>query len=136
MYGEYAYKGGDGFPGAQSWLNVVETLGYLVYLAVVFGYGNSVPVKAVPDRKGMGQSAVVSGSGSDGDGHYDDAPNYWWTRRLRGRAAGWALLFGFGTSVATVAKTVLYCELTLSFFSGVGLLFSGRLWVSADLCLL
>lgn len=41
VYGFPAYNGRDGFTGAQSSLNIVETLGYLIYLAIVWKVGTS-----------------------------------------------------------------------------------------------
>lgn len=41
VYGFPAYNGKDGFTGAQSSLNIVETLGYLIYMAIVWKAGTS-----------------------------------------------------------------------------------------------
>ena len=41
VYGFSAYDGKDGFTGAQSLLNIVETLGYLIYVAIVWKAGTS-----------------------------------------------------------------------------------------------
>lgn len=41
VYGFPAYSGKDGFTGAQSSLNIVETLGYLIYMAIVWKAGTS-----------------------------------------------------------------------------------------------
>lgn len=56
VYGFPAYNGRDGFTGAQSSLNVVETLGYLIYLAIVWKVGTSQGLnrleRQVPGRWG------------------------------------------------------------------------------------
>lgn len=41
VYGLPAYNEKDGFTGAQSSLNIVETLGYLIYMAIVWKAGTS-----------------------------------------------------------------------------------------------
>lgn len=41
VYGFPAYSGKDGFTAAQSLLNIVETLGYLIYMAIVWKAGIS-----------------------------------------------------------------------------------------------
>lgn len=41
VYRFSAYNGRNGFTGAQSSLNIVETLGYLIYLAIVWKVGTS-----------------------------------------------------------------------------------------------
>lgn len=81
IYGWPAWSARNGFTAAQAGLNVVETVGYLGYLGVVGWWGG----------------------------------NWWEGGRLRvGRVGGgWggvACLCGFGLSVMTVSKTVLYCE--------------------------
>lgn len=50
VYGFPAYNGRDGFTGAQSSLNIVETLGYLVYLAIVWKVGTSQGLNGLQRR--------------------------------------------------------------------------------------
>jgi len=85
-YGWPAWERRDGFSGAQTMLNVVETLLYLGYLAVMMKYG-------VHETGKRGTGAPTSTFGR---------------RKLVGRDAGWAVLLGFAASVMTLSKTVLY----------------------------
>lgn len=41
IYGFPAIIENDGFTVAQAWLNIVETLGYLIYMAIVWKAGTS-----------------------------------------------------------------------------------------------
>lgn len=86
VYGWPAFEAKDGFTAAQASLNVAETLGYLLYLAVVWREGG---------REGKGPG--VKG-------------------RLGERVEGWwgavAALVGFAVSVMTLSKTFLYGELS------------------------
>jgi len=68
---------------------LVETLGYLAYLAIVYNKGEQTPQK-----KGRGAPTGI--------GWLAEA------RTLRGRSAGIALLLGYAVSIMTVSKTVLY----------------------------
>lgn len=75
-----AWRARNGFTAAQAGLNVVETVGYLGYLGVVGWFAGGGGVGGV---------------------------------RWGGVGGGWggvACLCGFGLSVMTVSKTVLYCE--------------------------
>lgn len=84
VYGWPAFDAKDGFNSAQSSLNVVETLGYLLYLAVVWREGG---------REGKGPGAT----GKLGE-------------RVEGKWGAAAALGGFAISVMTLSKTVLYGE--------------------------
>jgi hypothetical protein len=88
VYGFPALESNDGFPAAQSALNVVENLLYMTYLYVVSAYGQENPSK-------QGRGAWSSS---------------WWGRArvLNKRAAGSAVLLGFTGSLMTFSKTVLY----------------------------
>lgn len=82
VYGWPAYNAHDGFTAAQSTLNIFETVGYLVYLSIIWGR-----------EKGEGKGLGVRGRlGAKVDGVW---------------GAGAALL-GFAISVMTLSKTVLY----------------------------
>lgn len=63
VYGFPAYSGKDGFTGAQSSLNIVETLGYLIYMAIVWKAGTSYgPRGSEREIRGRwGASAVLLG---------------------------------------------------------------------------
>ncbi|KAI9692715.1 MAG: hypothetical protein M1820_009420 [Bogoriella megaspora] len=90
IYGQKAWKAHNGFTAAQGTLNVVESLGYLVYLWIVSKFGKNVAEKGkeVPKTVGLGWL---------GEG-----------RAVSGRWAAWAVLIAFGTSLMTLSKTVLY----------------------------
>ena len=85
VYGWPALEANDGFTAAQSSLNIVETLGYMLYLWIVWKEGSR-------DGKDPGMKGRV------GD-------------RVEGRWAAAAVLAGFAFSVMTLSKTVLYGEL-------------------------
>ena len=92
IYGFPAWNANNGFTAAQGTLNVVETVGYLIYLWIAYSAGKPEKVKGTgapsPDIAGyLGMGRVIEG-----------------------RVAGWAVLLGFSMSVMTVSKTVLYCE--------------------------
>ena len=85
IYGWPAWEEGNGFTGAQATVNLVETVGYVVYLFVWWRFGEG----------------VVGGMGSEGI----------WGRLSKTVGGGWggvACLVGFALSVMTVSKTVLY----------------------------
>lgn len=94
VYGWKAYHAKDGFPAAQSALNVVESLLYAGYLCLVWKLGR--PAMAVAKSR---EPAVAS------------AVQRVWARRLvvRGSDGAAAVLLLFAASVMTVSKTVLYC---------------------------
>lgn len=86
VYGWPAFEANDGFTAAQASLNVVETLGYLVYLWMVWREGGRDGTE--PGMKGrLGE-------------------------RVEGGWAAAAVLAGFAFSVMTLSKTVLYGELS------------------------
>ncbi|KAJ9629673.1 hypothetical protein H2203_002054 [Taxawa tesnikishii (nom. ined.)] len=90
IYGWPAYNAHNGFTAAQGALNVVETIGYSVYLWIVYSYGKPTPVegRGAPPKSLVGRLAE--------------------SRVLYGKLAGWAVLIVFGTAIMTVSKTVLY----------------------------
>ncbi|PNS20091.1 hypothetical protein CAC42_5541 [Sphaceloma murrayae] len=90
IYGFKAYNARNGFTAAQGSLNVVETIGYFVYLWIVWSKGaqEDVQGRGAPGRDkvgGLGRAMRVKG--------------YW---------AGVACLVGFAVTVMTWSKTVLY----------------------------
>ncbi|MCJ1424830.1 hypothetical protein MMC29_002718 [Sticta canariensis] len=82
VYGWPAFEANDGFTAAQSSLNVVETLGYLVYLWMVWKEGGR-------DGKEPGIKGRLE-------------------ERVEGGWAAAAVLARFAFSVMTLSKTVLY----------------------------
>ncbi|KAF1816104.1 hypothetical protein P152DRAFT_388678 [Eremomyces bilateralis CBS 781.70] len=87
IYGFPAWEEHNGFSGAQSSMNVVETLGYIVYLVYLFRLTES----AGRSRKGaVGVLERLQ------------------TLRVGGRAGGGLVLLALCTSVMTLSKSVLY----------------------------
>lgn len=93
VYGWPAYDSHSGFTAAQASLNVIETLGYLVYLWIVYSYGRQEAVEGTgaPSKKYVGWLGK--------------------SRTVYGRWAAWAVLIAYGMAVMTLSKTVLYCKL-------------------------
>lgn len=90
IYGVKAWDDRNGFTAAQAALNVVETLGYglYLYLVFVFSHHESVRGRGAPSKQVVGKLAE--------------------SRTLHGRVAAFAALLGFAASVMTMSKTVLY----------------------------
>ena len=92
MYGWPAFNAKNGFTGAQGAVNALETLSYAFYLYLVFAYGQQSHVRGrgapSPSRIGwLGEARLISGP---------------W--------GAIAPLIGFGTSLTTLMKTVLYSK--------------------------
>lgn len=90
VYGWKAFDAKVGFTGAQSFLNVIETAMYLVYLYIL--YTSGVPAASV------GATAYATSRGGDAN-----------TKVLVGRSGATAVLVAFSAFVMTLSKTVLYC---------------------------
>ncbi|KAL2847227.1 hypothetical protein BJY01DRAFT_212727 [Aspergillus pseudoustus] len=92
IYGWPAYNSNNPFTAAQTYLNVVETAGYLYYLWVVYRHGTPAPGAS---SRGGGKSqslwSVFTGE-----------------RVVAGRTGAIALLAAFSASVMTLSKTILY----------------------------
>lgn len=86
IYGFPALEERNGFSGAQSAMNVVETVGYLVYLVALF---------RLTEQPHSGQVGLLERIQ---------------TLRVPGRAGGALVLLALCTSVMTLSKTVLYCK--------------------------
>ena len=88
VYGFPAWEEKDGFPAAQSSMNLIETAVYFAYLWAVAKYGT--------------ESRSVEGRGWYGMS--------WWGRArvMKGREAGVAVLLGLVGSLMTASKTMLY----------------------------
>lgn len=97
-YGWPAYTARDGWTGAQGTVNLLETIGYGVYLWMALRAGREVNVKG----RGAPSGGVLERIGlGKGLGR---------ARALEGREAGWAVLLGFAVACVTASKTLLYCE--------------------------
>lgn len=90
IYGWPAYEQRNGFTAAQSSLNVVETVGYLIYLWILYRHGTQETVKGTgaPAKDQVGWLAQ--------------------SRTLYGRRAAYAVLLLYGMSLMTLSKTILY----------------------------
>jgi len=92
MYGFKQWEAGNGFTAAQGSLNVLETIGYLAYLAIVYQYGQqeNVEGRGAPSKSTIGRLGAA--------------------RTVYGRYAGYAVLIAFSSALMTLSKTVLYCK--------------------------
>ena len=91
IYGFKALEARNGFTAAQGLLNMIETLGYMAYLWIVWSYGRqsgNIEGTGAPSRKAVGWIGAA--------------------RSVGGSAAGVAVLIAFATAVMTLSKTVLY----------------------------
>jgi hypothetical protein len=95
VYGLPAWEEKNGWTAAQTLFNLLETLAYLAYLALVYKYGeqDSTQGRGAPDKSSMGMFSTLSES-----------------RTLTGRIAIYAVLLGYSTTFLTFSKTVLYCK--------------------------
>ena len=93
MYGFKAWDAHNGWTLAQGSINAVETTAYLVYLYLVYAYGQQEDTqgRGAPDQHSMGRLRALGES-----------------RTVYGRVATWAVLLGYSTAALTFAKTVLY----------------------------
>ena len=96
IYGFIAYNEKNGFTGAQSFMNVVETLFYIYYLYILIVHGR--PSKA------LGRGAPKKDTAAGFMGLLSQQ------RYVDGRQGALAVLIGYSAAVMTVSKTVLYCE--------------------------
>jgi hypothetical protein len=94
FYGWKSFNEKDGFTNAQSFLNVIETLAYVVYLYMLYTYGKQ--------SKAVGRGAPKKNAGWLGQQRYID-----------GREGAIAVMVAYSGAVMTVSKTVLYCEFDL-----------------------
>ncbi|KAF2817687.1 uncharacterized protein BDZ99DRAFT_484469 [Mytilinidion resinicola] len=90
VYGWPAWEARDGFTAAQAWLNMVEVIGYGLYITILYDHGASA----------AGGRGLQFGHGVEG----------WFAggRRVQGRQASRAVVIAFVASVMTASKTVLY----------------------------
>lgn len=93
IYGWKAYNERNGFTGAQTALNVVETAMYFYYLYILYVYGKPSSAQG----RGAPKPAKV--------GYFGEQ------RYVGGQKGALAVLVAFSAAVMTVSKTVLYCKL-------------------------
>lgn len=93
LYGRQAMDENDGFTGAQTFLNVIETAMYVYYLYLLFTRGGQSKAqgRGAPDKRVLGFLGEQ--------------------RFIEGKSAALATLVAFSAAVMTVSKTVLYCKL-------------------------
>jgi len=93
VYGFDAWNSHNGWTAAQGLVNAFETTAYLVYLYIVYKYGEQEPIqgRGAPDRSLLGQFRALGES-----------------RTLTGRLASIAVLIAYSTATVTFWKTVLY----------------------------
>nr|POF17381.1 hypothetical protein CFP56_65248 [Quercus suber] len=107
VYGFKAYETRHGWPGTQSWFNVLETLGYFAYLYVVYTYGvtDERPGRGAPEPDAMP-------SGLRGLAQ---------SRTVQGRAAAAVVLLGYSVISLTFFKTIMYMLIEVcSGFDNIG----------------
>lgn len=99
VYGLPAWESQYGWTAAQTYFNILETMAYMIYLGLVYTYGEqeSVQGRGAPGVASMGRFKRLSES-----------------RTLTGRVAVYAVLLGYSTTFLTFSKTVLYCKLLRS----------------------
>ena len=90
VYGFKSWNAHNGFTAAQGSLNVVETLGYFVYLWIVYSHGR--PEKK--EGRGTPPKSIVGRLAE--------------SRTVYGKMAAYATLLMFATALMTLSKTVLY----------------------------
>lgn len=98
IYGWPAFNARNGFTAAQTALNVVETLGYLYYLFIVYHHGATVVSGRSAPKQKKGFVWLLTGE-----------------KVVAGRTGAIALMVAYTASVMTLSKTILYCKLTLTF---------------------
>jgi hypothetical protein len=94
VYGWPAYNSGNGFTAAQSAVNVVECVGYIYYLYLVYVHGRTeknVQGTGAPDKQKIGKLAQ--------------------SRTVYGKHGAKAAVLLYGIALMTLSKTVLYCML-------------------------
>ncbi|TAQ83802.1 hypothetical protein B7494_g7871 [Chlorociboria aeruginascens] len=94
IYGWKAFNEKNGFTGAQSFMNVVESFMYVYYLYLMYAYGKP----STAHGRGAPKPATAKFLSQQ--------------RQLHGRYGAVAVLVGFSAALMTLAKTVLYwmCE--------------------------
>ncbi|KAA8568820.1 hypothetical protein EYC84_007803 [Monilinia fructicola] len=88
IYGWKAFDEHNGFTGAQTFLNIIESLMYYYYLYILYAYGKS---SSAQGRGAPKNSGVVAQQ-----------------RSVDGKMGALAVLVGYSAAVMTVSKTLLY----------------------------
>ncbi|KAJ5279042.1 hypothetical protein N7478_004414 [Penicillium angulare] len=91
IYGWPAFNARNGFTAAQTALNVVETLGYLYYLWIVYRHGATVASGRGAQKQQKGFLWLLTGD-----------------KVVAGRTGAIALMVAYTASVMTLSKTILY----------------------------
>ncbi|KAM3418234.1 hypothetical protein BST61_g4235 [Cercospora zeina] len=109
VYGFPALASKNGWTATQTWFNVVETLGYAVYLYWVLGFGvrDGGEGRGAPGKREVKET--VGGAGGLLEGLVE-------RRVLDGKLAGKAVVLGFSVASLTFFKTVMYW--VLEYFNG------------------
>lgn len=97
IYGWPAFNARNGFTAAQTIMNLVETVGYLYYLSIVYLYGASVALTTGRPQQKKARKGLMWLLKDD--------------KVVPGRIGAVALLVAYTASVMTVSKTALYCVL-------------------------
>jgi hypothetical protein len=92
IYGWPAYNARNGFTAAQTVMNVVETIGYIYYLWIVYCYGSTVVSGRGARKTKKGLVWLLTGD-----------------KVVAGRTGAIALLVAYTASAMTLSKTLLYC---------------------------
>lgn len=92
IYGWPAFNARNGFTAAQTVMNVVETIGYIYYLVVVYRYGATVTSGRGAPKVRKGPMWLLTGE-----------------KVVAGKIGAIALLVAYSASVMTLSKTMLYC---------------------------
>lgn len=93
IYGWPAYNARNGFTAAQTVMNIVETLGYLYYLYIVYAHGATVTSgRGAQKQLKKGLVWLLAGE-----------------KVVAGKTGATALLVAYTASVMTLSKTLLYC---------------------------
>lgn len=93
IYGWPAFNARNGFTAAQTFMNLVETVGYIYYLWIVYMYGSAVVSGRGSHKLKKGLSWLLTGE-----------------KVVAGRTGAIALLVAYTASVMTLSKTLLYCQ--------------------------
>ena len=100
MYGWPAWDAHNGFTAAQGLLNLFETIGYGIYLGIVYQQGVEVTSRGRGAPKKLSTSERIA----------ESVKRLARARRVTGGDASMATLLGFSVALLTLFKTVLYCK--------------------------
>ena len=125
LYGAKAWRasgeGKDGVIIAQALFNILEVVGYGIYLymVVMASGGVSAVSHSISSSVNSGGGVGSGGSGRERSASLRSggvkaakaakaAAKNDWVKPVRGRTARWAVMIGFATAVVTVSKTMMY----------------------------